>query len=571
MPARSDAHLQSTQQWQWAGLDNRVVGTVLTVVLVVGLGYYLFRPLYHSWRNWRAESLAALSLQQLQERQLYRSQRTALEAYMTSPSYVPALRLLAQRASQTSPQEALQLYQRIMRLPRATTEDARSAIRLAMQLRRQDIALPLLDTLLLAEPTNIANLDLATNLALARADQEAAIAYARRATLLQPSNPDVQFLLARCLYSQPESREEARQILLDVSAGLSELSLQALTELANDPQLSPPDRQLVLRRLRQHPKSEFRHELLSLLLKMQELPSELRLSYLNQRLADLQPSDDDLLTLGRWLNALRLPQETLRWLPESKARQRADWFLLYLDALALQGRLRQLLALLDEDDLPLREAQIALFRARVANELKDPQVELLWNDVLQAARRDPESQFWLSQQLERIGQPDLAVILYREMTRHPATTRVGFLNLLRYYEQRRSTEGIAQTLQQMARLYPDDPSLQQQAIYYQLLLRDSPQEYLDELEQLVRTAPQQWANRATLALAYLKLDRPGDALQLFQNKSFNLNSFRPGWRAVYAACLWANGRPDEFHNILDSINLQTLSDPEVALLQPGML
>lgn len=544
---------------------------VLAVILVVGGSYYLFRPVYRGWRDWRAESLATLSLKQWEKRQLYRSQRTALEAYLTSPSHLPTLRLLAERASHTSPAEALQLYQRLMRLPQATTEDARSAIRLAMEQQRQDIALPLLDNLLLVEPTNLANLELATNLALARGDQEAAIAYARRAVLLQPSNPDVQFLLARCLYPQPESRDEARQILLEVSAGISELSLQALTGLANDPQLSAKDRQLVLRRLRQHPKSEFQHELLSILLKMQDLPADLRRSYLTQRLKSLQPNKSELTILGRWLNALRLPEETLRWLPEDKARQEADWFLLYLDALAQQGRLRQLMTLLDRDDLPLREAQVALFRARIANELKDPQVELLWSEVLTAARRDPESQLWLSQQLERIGQPDLAVMLYREMTRHQATARLGFLNLLRYYEQRRSPEGIATTLQQMAKLFPDDPALQQQAVYYQVLLEESPQPYMRELEQLVRTDPTKWANRTTLALAYLKLNRPQDALQLFRSKSFKLESFRPGWLAVYAACLLANGFSDEFQNVLVEIDLQKLSDPEVALLQSGML
>ncbi len=571
MPARSDVHLQSTKQWQWAGLDSRVLGTVLAVVLLVGVGYFLFRPVYHAWRDWRAESLAALSLKQLEQRQLYRSQKTALEAYLTSPSYLPALRLLAQRASRTSPAEALQLHQRIMRLPRANTEDARAAIRLALQQRRQDIALPLLDTLLLAEPANPKNLELATNLALARGDQEAAAAYARRATLLQPTNPDVQFLLARTLYAQPETREEARQILLEVSVGISELSLQALTGLANDPELSPADRQLVLRRLRQHPKSEFRHELLTLLLKMQELPPEVRRDYLTQRLDGRRPTDQELTILARWLNALRLPDETLRWLPEEKARTKAEWFVLYLDALAQQGRLRQMMSLLDEENLPLREAQIALFRARVANELEDPQVELLWSEVLRAARADPESQFWLSQQLERIGQPDLAVMLYQEMTRHPATARLGFLNLLRYYEQRRSPEGIALTLKRMANVFPDDPSLQQQALYYQLLLEETPPDYLAQLEKLVRANPEKWANRATLALAYLLLDRPLDALQLFQSQTFNLESFRPGWKAVYAACLLANGFTNEFRNVLQQIDLQKLSDPEVALLQPGML
>lgn len=548
-----------------------MVGTVLAVLLAVGLGYLFFRPIYHTWRNWRAESLAALSLKQLENREIYRSQKTALEAYITSPNHLPALRILAERAQQSSPPEALQLYQRILRLPRATTIDARAAIRLAMQQRRQDIALPLLDSLLLAEPANLANLELATNLALARGDQEAAIAYARRATLLQPSNPDAKFLLARCLYAEPDFREEARQILLDVSAGISELSLQALTSLANDPQLSAADRQLVLRRLRQHPKREFRHELLTLLLKMQQLPTELRRDYLTERLETMAPQDEDLTTLGRWLNALRLPDETLRWLPEGKARQRADWFLLYLDALAQQGRLRQLMAILDEVNLPLREAQTALFRARVANELQDPQVELLWSNMLSAARRDPGSQFWLSQQLERIGQPDLALVIYREMTRHPATARYGFLNLLRYYEQRRSAEGIAATLQQMAQRFPDDPNLQQQAYYYELLLEESPQQALLEIERLVRTDPAKWANRATLALAYLKLNRPQDALQLFRSKSFQLESLRQGWRAVYAACLYANGFTDEFHNVLQQIDLQRLSDPEVALIKQGML
>lgn len=570
MPSRSDAHLVSTSRWQWAGLDFRVLFAMAGLVLIASLGYWLLRPVYKGWRHLQAVSLARTSLQQLEQQRPYQSQETARQAYLSAPYYVPALRLLAERAGKVSPREALGLYQRLLHLPGASTPDARRAIRLAAALRRVEVAVPLLEQLLLAEPAQVENLQLATEVALMNGDAEGAAAYARRAVLLQPTNADVQFLLARTLFPLPRFREEARTILLEVSGGFSDLSLQALTGLANDPELSPADRQLVLSRLRRHPKAEWKHQLLCLVLKMQDLPPNERRAYLTERLDKMAPGDGQLAMLGRWLIALGLPGETLRWLPLEKARQRPDWFLLHLDALSKQGRLRELMALLDDGNLPLREAQRTLYRARVANQLGDPQVELLWGEVLAAAQRDPDMQFWLSRQLEAIGQPELALAIYRQMTRQPATARYGYLQLLRHQEERRSALGIARTLQRMSETFPDDPGLLQQALYYQLLLDVDPKVLVPTLEDLVRKAPDRWSNRVTLALAYLKMGRNQDALHLFNSKPFTWKSFLPGWQAVYAACLEANGDFKNSRRLVNTIDMLRLLDPEASLLMPAL-
>jgi len=567
MPARSEAYLARTSRHQWAGLDWRALGVVVLLSAFIWGGYSIARPVYQHWRQMRAQHLAQSSLVQLESGDYQRSQETAMRAYSLGSTDPATLRLLAQRASRISPEESLQLRQRILQIRgAASTDDARAAIRLASQMNRHDIAMPLLDQLLLLEPTLLENLILASEVSLARGDLEGAIVYARRASDLQPQNEETQFLLARMLYQSPEHRQEARDTMLQVSKGISGRSLQALVGLANDESLSAADRQLVLKRLRRHPKADWPHEVLTWVLQLKNLPEDARRAYLEDKLEAMGPKDNQLPLIARWLNALGYADLTLQWLPEATARKDSNLFLLRLDALAKQRRYRELGAALDRRDIPLSETQRAFYRARLANHLKDPQTELLWSQMLSAARQNPATQYLLAQQLEAIGQPDLALTVYRMMAKRPETARYGFYRILRYYQLRRSTNGMRRTLEQMANAFPEDPDLLQQSLYARLLMGFSDEQTLRDSEELVRRYPERMAYRVTLALAYLRAGRPRDAMQTIVNKSVNFDLLQPGWQAVYVAILKSNNLDKKSQNLLNKIKLQQLLPEENELL-----
>ncbi|MEM1058829.1 MAG: hypothetical protein AAGK14_06245 [Verrucomicrobiota bacterium] len=566
MPARSDRTLESRARLQWAGLDWRVFFVIFAISLVVGLAYFALRPIYREWKRGHSLALAELSLRQLEQRQFYRSQSSAQEAFNQAPMHVPTLRLLARRATQVSPQEGLQLYLRILNLSGSTTQDAREAIELATRLGRHDIAIPLLDRLLILSPGDSECLHLASTTALTRGDTEGAITYARRARLVAPRDRKTQFLLAQALYRDPNQRDEARETLLEVSVGVSEQSLQALVELAKDPALPVSARQLVLRRLLRHPKAQWQHEVLAWTLQMQNLPPSERESYLQRKLESLKPRPEQLALIGRWLNSLNYPELTLRWLPAETARSSPELFRLRLDALAQQRQYRRIVDLLDDPTIPVDPTQRALYRARVAAQLGDPQVELLWGQLLTAARRHPTTQLRLAEQLEAINQPDLAFSIYEMMTQNPSTARYGFYQLLRYYQERRNTRGLWRTLERMAHAFPDNDNLWQQALYARFLLDEGDAKSVARSEKLVQQHPSEMSHRITLALAYLRQNRPADAWQLLDHASVRFPLLQPGWQAVYTATLSRNQQPERADQLREEIDLLRLSSEESALL-----
>ena len=84
---------------------------------------------------------------------------------------------------------------------------------------------------------------------------------------------------------------------------------------------------------------------------------------------------------------------------------------------------------------------------------------------------------------------------------------------------------------------------------------------------LVADLPDRAAYRTTLALAYLRKNQPDLALTAYGQEKMDWSSALPGWQAVRAAVLAANGREEEARRLAASVNWDRLKPQERDLIR----
>ena len=93
------------------------------------------------------------------------------------------------------------------------------------------------------------------------------------------------------------------------------------------------------------------------------------------------------------------------------------------------------------------------------------------------------------------------------------------------------------------------------------------EESLHTAQELVTALPDRDAYRTTLALALLRKNKPADALAVYEPMKLNWSTALPGWQAVRAAVLAANGREEEARSLALSINWDRLKPQERDLVR----
>ena len=105
------------------------------------------------------------------------------------------------------------------------------------------------------------------------------------------------------------------------------------------------------------------------------------------------------------------------------------------------------------------------------------------------------------------------------------------------------------------------------------VLGKTEQQQRSELNDLVELAaklvvknPRSLPHRTFLALAYLKANRPADALVVYKDVTVARNALTPSALAVHAAVLAANGRAEEAQGEARQVKIDNLLPEEKTLL-----
>ena len=322
--------------------------------------------------------------------------------------------------------------------------------------------------------------------------------------------------------------------------------------------------------LEKHPDARPYHKLLALRLRVQHDPV-LADEYVAQAVERFGKEDDETLAaLATWLNSVGRARKTLELLPLDRAVRRQDLFLHHIDALAALGRWDEVKDTL-LSRLPLDPVVQHMYLATAWTHLGEATaVTNEWQRALQAAANNSDKLLALATYAEQNHANDIADVAYAKMIKASPESRAAYAGRLRIAEASGRT-GDAQTLAaEIVRIWPDDAAARNQDAYLRLLLgaSDGAAEAAERQAQvLVAQEPRNWAARATLGLARLRLGKKEEALAAFRGVRAT-GSEPPGALAVRAAILAVNGYEKGARGDAHNLGAEHLLPEERALIAP---
>ncbi|MGJ3242523.1 MAG: hypothetical protein ACFE0O_06160 [Opitutales bacterium] len=544
------------------------VAGALLVCLVL---FFAAPPTYRMVKSWRAEGLAeeALALQAAGE-PIGEVWQTVLAGQALDPLNLTVLRAQAAIFSEVDPAGSLPFWQKVADLGGDSEADRLGLLKAAFAARQLALLDERLPAFREAYPANREADLLAARKLLPQQRPERALALLET-LVAQPEAPqDAHFLYVQLTQALPDPA--TRRAGLDHLLGLTEredaLGLEALRSLAR---LEHPDadiHRLVAKRLPRHPEAE-RPDRLAVIeqaVRIDRLDTDGAVRKARSLFALEEPVE--LAAFGRWLNSRGLHKRTLEVVGRSAALQRRDLFLIWMDALAVNGDWATIREMLDRDYLPVREDIRQLFLARYYLETGDAQrAELGWNRVFLEIGQDADRLWFFHRYARQLGLTGVARKALVRLTGIPPEMRKAYQGLIALETRAGSTRSLRDVLRNMARDYPGDAEVQNDLAYLNLLLEEEVIPATEEARQVVRRAPDLMAPRITLALGHLRQDQAAKALAVFAGTQFNYQEMRASWKVVLGAVLSANGRDAQAAEILSGVDSQNLLTEEATLLK----
>ena len=226
---------------------------------------------------------------------------------------------------------------------------------------------------------------------------------------------------------------------------------------------------------------------------------------------------------------------------------------------------QQIDTIMAEPGIPLEAYKIEYFKARCADELGDrDQAIIHWRSAQSAAVGNSEQAFDVARYARQSGRSAQAESIYRSLTVNPSAARNAYIELL---GMANSTSAIRSLLADMLKHWPKDPAIQNDYAYYCILLGEDVEQHQQTAIQLVNQSPSFLSHRSTLALAFLRLSQPKEALELYKGLETKWELAPIRFRAIYAAVLNANGQKDEARKMLESFKIDALRPEEQELVK----
>src|SRR5205823_7459466 len=364
------------------------------------------------------------------------------------------------------------------------------------------------------------------------------------------------------LNSAPQSTPEAQSsdtVTLNLATTPPPASVgrtMSLTEVANA--------------LENHPDARPFHKLLALEVRARQDPI-LTDQYVADAVQRFGLGDDETIAaLAGWLNKIGRPAKTLEVLPEARAGQRQDLFLLYINALAAVQRWNEIKDVLSGERFPiepvLQHMHLAVAQARLGSATGATNE---WQRALEVANT-AEKLLALAKYAEQNSANDIADAAYAGAIKIEPQNRAAYAGRLHLALAAGQTPRAQTIAAEIARLWPDDAEARNQNAYLQLLLGatgERAEAAESEARVLVAKEPRNWLARATLGLARLRLGRSKDAHAAIREPRVTGVEL-PGPIAVRAAILAANGFEDGARNDARILSAKSLLPEERALIAP---
>lgn len=543
------------------------------VILLLALGLPTFaiinaRPFYRAAQDWRSTRKAAAARALADQGEVFQAVMLAQEAYRLSPENLNAIRLNAEFFTLIKREEAIYFWEKLAKTNSTNEADEVLHIRALVNANRAKEAQQKLETRLAENPADDQVLKLAQDL-FGKQDYVANLlpqleGYAKL-------HPDDRQNLLRLAQLQIDSGLNA-----EVNKGLATLwelverddstSLQALEALNNRSDLPTTDAQRLIRRLREHPRSNTAHKVAAFRWEVKLAPHQ-RNEIITEAVRQLgHTKREELHPLVRWLVEERQPQQVLSLVTEETAVAYQPILENYLTSLTMLNRHADLERLVNDRRVEaiLTRATSAFYRLHLGFVTGKPLADL--RRMMQTATLNADSE-GRSELLVAIGKygeertmPDLAEVAYESALKSRRTYVAGLEGLLRATRLSGNTAAHIKALTDAIRRWPDNQTYQEQWLYAQMLKGAQLELCQQQAEQLLQLRPNDPVVRLLNAMAWWRFRNFDSAARHVQG--LNAANLSSGQQAVLAAVNRSVGFSQIARTVTDVIPADAVMFPE---------
>jgi hypothetical protein len=490
-------------------------------------------------------------------------------ALQLDPQNYRALSGAACLASQVDRPEAIELWQKVMQMRKATTQDREDYAEVLIKNNRLALAEKLLGPLLKNNP-DTRTLRLASRYSTKIGDQAKALEFMRIAAKQTADDDATRFQLAELLAQSTDSSEqaEARKILWDLAGKSNSYKQVAVEALAAAPKLTADEQARLVRELSDLNAKTIKDDLLAADLRMQLRPDEGTHIYREEIDRWQNAKTEDLIQLARWLNIHQQPELVLSSFPIERAFENNQLLLTRLDSMAILQRWNDIDELLTQTEVTLDPSVIESFHARTAQEKNAPlDAEVHWNHAISLAVSDPYKLRFVANFAEQSHATAIALKAYEQLARFPEQADLAYRGIDRVGQKSGDTSAQRSAIAKISARTPEDPNAADQLAYLNLLLGEDVSKNFATAKKLSEQYPNRLSYHVTTALGYLRQHNAAAALAEFNGPTaIDWKQTMPGWRAVYAAALLGSDRNDEARKIIETIPRDRLNAQEQALI-----
>ena len=614
-PPKDDLDLTPFEERQARRRRRLFLLGLLLLAALAATVYFAAAPVGGAIKNWQSRRLARQALAMIERKQWNEAGAKARDALLLRPMEPESWRAIARLLSRTGQSTAaLEWWRKLDQEHRLSVEDRHDFAAAALVVGELATAATQIDWLL-AQKGGPAPFDilLAGQLAVLRKDPVLAVDYAERVMADKRAKP-YEILSATTLIlsvTTPESPPNisAWKRIEDVArdpgnpVSLDALVLLALQQLRASPalgvtvtqrpmapsslsgdislSLSPGGASAaqsaatmglleIADALEKNPDARPYHHLLALQLRVRREPW-----LANQYVADAverygKGDDETLGALAAWLNSVGRADKTLQVLPLDRAVRNQALYLQHIDALAALERWDEVKEVLNSERFPLEPVLQHMYLASARTRLGEATAaKNEWQRALEAAN-NPEKLLALAGYAEQNHANDIADAAYGEAIKLMPKNRVAYNGRLRMAKATGRTADAQTLAAEIVQIWPDDAAARNEDAYLRLLLgaSDGAAEAAErEAQVLVAQEPWNWAARATLGLAQLRLGKKEEAATVFRNVRVT-GSEPPGALAVRAAILAVTGYEEGARGDAQKLGAEHLLPEERALIAP---
>ena len=564
-PSPEDSqHLEVIEAYQRQG--RWILPGFLALVIVIGLGVIYFRPAYRWMKERRGDVLAAEARAAMDAGEYERAMTRIRSAVQLAPKRITVARITAEMCDLYGMPEALGYWQTVVTDPKATRLDRQRFVSSALNLGREDMAQKELAELVKEDEADLENLRLSIRFLRQRGDVEAAILVARRGIVLHPTNAAPKLALASLMagHPLPSYRDEGRGLLRELAHGESPVQIEALKTLAVDKSLPREEKVSIagqLERLKDPPVDS----VLTLQTLRLELAPDSRgmLVTRTTELATQRTNSAEVALCLKWLYENGASEKLLEAMPLVRARKDQGWIFWHCTALGGVGRWNDLVALLEDKELPL--VQYRRFGLLASAAHAQGNAEAARNHLDSAigfARGLPEELQRLAKLSEQMGDHNMAMRAWVELLELPSLAKSAALQVLRLSQLGDRPDLVILATRRLLGLNPTD-LLALNELAYTLFLegRRDPEvekQFLDAALQ----ADSQPGLKITLALFYLQDNRASEALDVLEGNGLDLERAPYRWRMIHALVLAANQQREVAKKIFAGLDVERLKAAE---------